>query len=72
MIVSLSWSLAHLIAGGFQHGLYRTIFLSIGVIAGAQLGAQLSQRIAGPIINRIMAGGLILIGVRLILHAFEI
>jgi uncharacterized protein len=72
MIVSLSWSVAHLIAGGFEHGLYRTLFLSIGVIAGAQVGAWLSQRVAGMVISRVMAGGLLLIGIRLVIHAFEI
>jgi uncharacterized membrane protein YfcA len=71
-IVSLSWSTAHLIAGGFQHGIYRTLFLSIGVIVGAQVGAQLSQHVAGVIISRVMAGGLLLIGIRLVIHAFEI
>jgi uncharacterized membrane protein YfcA len=72
MIVSLIWSLAHLIAGGFEHGLYRTLFLSIGVIAGAQVGAWLSQRLAGTVISQVMAGGLLLIGIRLVIHAFDI
>jgi uncharacterized protein len=71
MIVSLCWSVAHLIAGGFEHGVYRTLFLSIGVIAGAQVGAWLSQRVAGMIISRVMAGGLLLIGIRLVMHAFN-
>jgi uncharacterized membrane protein YfcA len=72
MIVSLSWSLAHLMAGGFEHGLYRTLFLGVGVLMGAQVGARLSQHMAGTIISRVMAGGLLLIGIRLVLHAFEI
>lgn len=71
MIISLSWSSAHLIAGGFQHGLFRTLFLGVGVLIGAQIGARLSQRVAGTLISRIMAGGLLLVGIRLILHAFE-
>jgi uncharacterized membrane protein YfcA len=72
MIISLSWSLAHLIAGGFDHGLWRTLFLGGGVVVGAQIGARLSQYIAGTSIGRILAGGLIVIGLRLILHAFEL
>jgi uncharacterized membrane protein YfcA len=71
MIISLCWSSAHLIAGGFQHGLLRTLFLGVGVLIGAQIGARLSQRVAGTLISRIMAGGLLLIGVRLVIHAFE-
>ena len=71
MTISLSWSAAHLIASGFEHGLLRTLFLGVGVLIGAQIGAQLSQRVAGMIISRIMAGGLLVIGIRLALHAFE-
>jgi uncharacterized membrane protein YfcA len=72
MIISLSWSSAHLIAGGFQSGIFRTLCLGVGVLVGAQLGAQLSQRVTGAVISRVMAVGLVLIGIRLILHAFEI
>jgi uncharacterized membrane protein YfcA len=71
MMISLGWSTAHLVAGGFQHGLFRTLFLGVGVLIGAQLGARLSQRVAGRVISRIMAGGLLLIGIRLVIHAFE-
>jgi uncharacterized protein len=72
MIISLSWSVAHLVAGGFQSGIFRTLCLGVGVLVGAQVGAQLSQRIAGAVISRVMAAGLLLVGIRLILHAFEI
>jgi uncharacterized membrane protein YfcA len=71
VIISLSWSSAHFIASGFEHGIFRTLFLGVGVLIGAQIGAQLSQRITGTIISRIMAGGLLVIGIRLVLHAFE-
>ena len=72
MIISLSWTTAHLIAGGFQSGIFRTLCLGVGVLIGAQLGARLSQRVTGVVISRVMAVGLLLIGVRLILHALEI
>jgi uncharacterized membrane protein YfcA len=72
MIISLSWSTAHLIAGGFQSGIFRTLCLGVGVLIGAQLGAQLSQRVTGAVISRVMAVGLVLIGIRLIFHAFDI
>jgi uncharacterized membrane protein YfcA len=71
MIIGLSWSAAHLIAGGFGHGLFRTIFLGVGVLVGAQFGARLSQRFTGTSISRVMAIGLVLIGLRLAIHAFE-
>jgi uncharacterized membrane protein YfcA len=72
MIISLSWSTAHLIASGFEHGIYRTFCLGVGVLIGAQCGAHLSQHVAGTIISRVMAGGLLLIGIRLVIHAFEV
>jgi uncharacterized protein len=72
VIISLSWSTAHMLASGFEHGIFRTLFLGAGVLMGAQVGAQLSQRIAGTAISRIMAGGLLVIGIRLALHAFDI
>jgi uncharacterized protein len=72
VIISLSWSSAHFIAGGFEHGIFRTLFLGVGVLIGAQIGAHLSQHLAGTVISRVMAGGLLLIGIRLVLHAFEI
>ena len=34
---------------------------------GAQLGAELSQRLSGRVIHRLLAGGLLLLGFRLIL-----
>jgi uncharacterized protein len=71
MIITLSWSAAHLIAGGFEHGIFRTLFLSVGVLGGAQVGAWLSQHVSGTIISRVMASGLLLIGIRLVIHAFE-
>jgi uncharacterized membrane protein YfcA len=72
VIISLSWSSAHFIASGFEHGIFRTLFLGVGVLIGAQMGAHLSQRVTGTVISRVMAGGLLVIGIRLVLHAFEI
>jgi uncharacterized membrane protein YfcA len=72
MIIGLSWSSAHFIASGFEHGIFRTLFLGAGVLIGAQIGARLSQHLAGTIISRVMAAGLLVIGIRLILHAFQL
>jgi uncharacterized protein len=72
VIISLSWSSAHFIASGFEQGIFRTLFLGAGVLVGAQIGARLSQRLTGTIISRVMAGGLLVIGLRLLIHAFEI
>lgn len=64
-------SLTHLAAGVFAHGsgLRRAIALSAGVLPGAQLGARLSQRLAGPTIRRILGVALIVLAVRLLFAA---
>jgi uncharacterized membrane protein YfcA len=71
LIMSSIGSVSHLLAGSFLHGHRRTLFLGLGVIIGAQVGARLSQRLSGQTISLILAAGLLLIGVRLTIHAFE-
>ncbi len=68
-IMSLVASLVHIALGTFHHdvGLRRAAALSVGVVGGAQVGAVLSQRISGRMIQRLLAAGLILLGARLIL-----
>jgi uncharacterized protein len=71
LIMSSIGSASHLLAGSYVHGHRRTLFLGLGVIAGAQVGARLSQRLSGRSIGLILAAGLVLIGIRLAIHAFE-
>jgi uncharacterized membrane protein YfcA len=71
LIMSSIGSVSHLLAGSFVHGHRRTLFLGIGVVVGAQVGARLSQRLSGQSISLILAVGLVLIGIRLAVHAFE-
>lgn len=71
MIMSLVGSTAHLTAGNFTHGLRRTLFLGVGALIGAQVGAALSQHIGGTFLIRVLAVGLLLLGLRLAIHAFE-
>ena len=71
MLISPIMSVAHAVAGNFAVGPVRTLFLGIGVLIGAQVGARLSQRLTGVSISRVLAGGLVLIGIRLAIHAFE-
>lgn len=65
-VMTLAGSLVHLFQGTLRQGVDRTIALSIGVIAGAQLGAWLSSRIHGPWIIRALALALGLVGLRLL------
>ena len=67
--MALVATLTHIAAGTFHHavGLRRAAALSVGVVFGAQLGAVLSQRLSGTMIQRLLAVGLLALGVRLVL-----
>lgn len=67
--MALVATLTHLFTGTFHQGvgLRRAAALSVGVVAGAQLGAVLSQRISGRLIERLLAAGLLALAVRLVL-----
>jgi len=72
--MSATGSGTHVLAGTFSSdtGLRRAASLSVGVVLGAQLGAYISQRISGRLIQRLLALGLIALGVRLILAGLMI
>jgi len=68
-IMALVATITHVVAGTFHGGagLRRAAALSVGVVFGAQLGAAASQRLSGKVIQRLLAGGLLALGVRLVL-----
>jgi uncharacterized protein len=70
-VMALTGSVVHIAMGTFSHGLRRTIVLAIGVIVGAQLGANLSRRIHGDWIIRGLAFALALVGIRILFLAFS-
>lgn len=58
----------HALAGVFETAeVARAGLLGAGAIAGAQVGARLSIRLSGAAVSRLLSGGLIVIGGRLIL-----
>jgi uncharacterized membrane protein YfcA len=61
--------LTHVFTGAFHHGARRTLFLGLGVIIGAPLGAVISGRVRGDWIVRVLGAGLGLVAVRLLLGA---
>jgi uncharacterized membrane protein YfcA len=65
-VMALAATSVHVASGSFQHGIHRTIALSIGVVLGAQIGAFFSARLRGVWIMRGLALGLLLLGVRLL------
>jgi hypothetical protein len=66
--MALVATLTHVVTGTFHHavGLRRAAALSVGVVFGAQLGALLSQRLSGTVIQRLLAIGLLALGLRLV------
>ncbi len=69
-IMALSGTLVHVAAGSFTHGIRRTLVLSAGVLLGAQFGAQLSGRVHGNWIVRLLALALAFAGVRILTLAY--
>lgn len=67
--MAFAGTLTHVLAGSFATGAHRTAALAIGVVAGAQIGAGLSDRIRGGAIVRLLALGLAALGLRIVLLA---
>ena len=72
MVSSLTGTTTHLIAGDFEFDISQVLFLSIGVVVGAQVGAHVSGRLSHGFIIRLLAAGIALIGVRLIFAGISI
>lgn len=68
-IMALTGTVVHVVTGSFSHGVYRTIYLGIGVLVGAQLGARLSSRVQGDWIIRGLAIALGFVGIRILFMA---
>lgn len=71
-IVAGSGAATHVLTGSFAHGhgIRRSIALSIGVVAGAQLGARLSLRASGRLVESLLGIALVALAARLLLAAF--
>lgn len=71
-IMALAGTIVHIATGSFAHGgVWRTVFLSTGVLFGAQAGASLSTRVHGVWIIRSLAVALGLVGVRILVMALQ-
>lgn len=55
----------HVAAGDLSEVWPRVVYLGIGAVAGAQLGARLSTRVRGPVIVRVLAIALVIVAFRL-------
>jgi uncharacterized membrane protein YfcA len=68
--MALTATITHVVLGEFETGLQRTMYLAVGVMMGAPLGAAASVRVRGSLIVRSLAVALCLIGLRLIARMF--
>lgn len=66
-VMALAGTIVHMIQGSFWEEWTKAVFIGIGVIGGAQLGARLSEKIKPKGIIRALAVALLLVGIRLIL-----
>jgi uncharacterized membrane protein YfcA len=70
--VALTGTMTHVALGAFGQGqgvLPQTMYLAVGVMMGAPLGAALSVKLHGSLIVRLLAVALCLVGCRLLLTA---
>ena len=70
-IIAGTGAATHVITGSFAdgHGIRRAIALSVGVVAGAQLGARLSLRASGRLVETLLGIALLALAARLLLTA---
>jgi uncharacterized protein len=68
-IMAGTGTITHIVLGSFRHGhgVHRAIALSLGVVAGAQLGAHISLRLRGAVIQWLLAAALLALAARLLL-----
>lgn len=69
--MGFSGSAVHYFKGDLQDGYHEIIFLGIGVIAGAQIGAALSNKVKEGLIIRSLAVALGIVAVRILLLGIQ-
>ncbi len=66
LMVSTTATVRHLAVGAFTGGYWRALFLGVGVVFGAQVGAALSRRLGGTTVVRMLSLAQLLVAVRLL------
>jgi len=69
-LMGLSGSVVHYLKGDLQEGYFQVLWLGIGVIIGAQIGAKLSNLIQGKVIIQCLAIALLIVSIRILWTAF--
>ena len=67
VFTGLTGTLTHAASGTYAQSWHILLWIALGVIPGAQLGAWLSPKIKGLVLIRLLALALVLAGVRLVL-----
>jgi uncharacterized membrane protein YfcA len=67
--MALTATVTHVMLGELNDSLPQTMFLAVGVMMGAPLGAALSTRLRGSMIMRLLALALCFVGARLLYRA---
>jgi uncharacterized membrane protein YfcA len=65
-VMALAGTIVHMIQGTFWQEWTKAVFIGIGVIGGAQVGARLSERVKPKGIIWALAAALFLVGIRLL------
>ncbi len=70
-IMAGAGSITHIALGSFahRHGMRRAAALSLGVVCGAQIGARVSLRLRGPVIQWLLGAALLALSARLLYAA---
>lgn len=67
-LTSLMATVTHVALGEFEREVAQTMYLAVGVMMGAPVGAALSARLHGSMIVRLLALALCLVGLRLLMR----
>lgn len=70
VFTGLTGSLTHAVSDVYSQIWQLVLWLGVGVIPGAQLGAWISKKVKGVLIIRLLALGLTVLGIRLVFIAF--
>ena len=72
-LIAGSGAATHVVSGSFAHGdgVRRALALSLGVVGGAQLGARLSLRASGRVVEALLGVALLALAARLVVAAVQ-
>lgn len=68
VVTAFTGVMVHLAQGEYLVNYTRTLLLAAAVVAGAQVGARLSERLRTALVLRLMAGALVVVALRLLVQ----